>query len=76
MRLSAQRGSPFYNARLANRAQVYWEGIPLSGCVEASEFDGWADCVVADDAGSVVRDGDRAKIERRTGQIRIVILPE
>lgn len=73
MRLSAEPSSPFYNEALVRSVDVFVDGYTVPPCVEASEEEGWVDCLVADDAGRIVENEtrDRAKIERRFGRVVI-----
>lgn len=74
MRLSANRGSVFYDeAKLALHPQVFIDGIAVSHCVEASEEEGWADQLVKDEAGKFVLNEtqDGVKVKRLTGRVEI-----
>lgn len=81
MRISADKTSPFFVGALLEGIQVYWEGIRLEGCVEASEEEGWADCVARDDAGKTITEPCtsrpcefRVKIVRHTGRVHIAVM--
>ncbi len=73
MRLSASDDSPFYNPELAENADVLLNGEPHFLVVEANEDDGWIDILARDRDGNYIVDGDRVRLRRVYGDVRIEI---
>lgn len=55
------------------RAVVAVDGIEIHSCVEVDTGEGWADVIATDDAGRAIFDGDRLKLERLHGAVRLEI---
>lgn len=70
MRLSAEKDSPHYRPDFWQWF-VFVDGLEVSGVVEASEEEGWADVIARDASGNIETDGDRVRHRRMIGRVAL-----
>jgi hypothetical protein len=73
VRLSANQDSPFYDKERVDNADIYLNEQPHFLVIEADEENGWVDIIARDNDGRIIVDGDRARIRRYYGEVRIEI---
>jgi len=74
VRLSVRKNDPGYHSR-AWGVVVYLNGQKISNCVTADEEKGEVFLLKKDSDGAYMKNraGDDVKIERKTGEVRIVV---
>jgi hypothetical protein len=73
VRLSADSESPYYDKDAADNADVFLNGQRHFLCLEADEDNGWVDVIARDHNDNIIIDGDRARVRRYYGEVRIEI---